>query len=192
MPPSTTVIQQSEIPGEPGSAEVHRYSLEKVAKMKADFLQAASSEDPPCVVGVSLELADSGPGIRTLALATPNHVFNLSFRRPPSQAQKRILQGLFSKVPHLTGFQFPHTIVLLAYALGCDISGHDLSTIDAGSMDPNSYMQSPGTLIAGQVCLASRERINERWENGLSFSDTKSKDDALKSKCAVRAWFTAM
>jgi hypothetical protein len=59
-------------------------------------------------------------------------------------------------------------------------------------MDPDSYMQTPGTLIAGQVRLASRERINERWENGLSCSDTKSKDDALKSKCAVRAWFTAM
>lgn len=192
MPASSTVIRQNEISVGPGSAEVHRYSLEKVGKMKADFLQAAASEDPPYVVGVSLELADSGPRIRTLALATPNHVFNLSLHRPPSQAQKRILRTLFSKVPHLTGFEFPYTIVLLAHALGCDISGHDLSTIDAGSMDPDSYMQTPGTLIAGQVPLASRERINEQWENGLSCSDTKSKDDALKLKSAVRAWFTAM
>ena len=191
MPASTTIIRQDEIPAEPSSAVVRGYSLEMVGEMKVDFLQAALSEDPPGVVGVSLEMADSGPRIRTLALATRNHVFNLVLHRPPSQAQKRILRRLFSKVPHLTGFELPYTIVLLAHALGCDISGRDLSTFDAGSMDPDSYIQSPGTLIAAQVPSASRERINARWENGMSCSDTKSKD-ALEPKCTVRAWFTAM
>jgi len=191
MPASTTIIQQDEIPVEPSSAVVRGYSLETVGEMKANFLQAALSEDPPCVVGVSLELADSGSRIRTLSLATRNHVFNLALHRPPSQTQKRILRRLFSKVQLLTGFELPYTIVLLAHALGCDISGRDLSTIDAGSMDSDSYIQTPGTLIAAQVPLASRERINARWENGMPCSGTKS-TDARERKCAVRAWFTAM
>ena len=187
MSPSTTIIQQDEIPEEPSSAVVRRYSLKRVGEMEADFLQAVFklSEDPPCAVGVSL-LADSGPRIRTLALATRDHVFNLALQRPPSQAQKKILGRLFSKVSLLTGFELPYTIVLLAHALGCDISGRDLSTFD-----DDSYRQTPGAFIEAQVPFASRERINKRWEKGKPSSDTKS-TDALESKCAVRAWFSAM
>jgi len=185
MPPSTTTIQQDEIPEEPSSAVVRRYSLKRVGEMEADFL-AVLSEDPLCAVGVSLGLADSGPRIRTLALATCDHVFNLALHRPPSQAQKRILGRLFSKVSLLTGFELPYTIVLLAYALGRDISGRDLSTFD-----DDSYRQTPGAFIEAQVPFASRERINKRWEKGTPSSDTKSRD-AFESKCAVRAWFSAM
>jgi hypothetical protein len=186
MPASTTTtIKQDEIPGGPSSAMVRRYSLKRVGEMKADFLQAVLSDDPPCVVGVSLGLA--GSRIQTLALATREHVFNLAFHRPPSLAQTRILRRLLSKVPLLTGFELPYTIVLLAHALGCNISGRDLSTLD----DDTGYRQTPGAFIEAKVPSASRERINTRWEKGMSSSDTKS-TDTLESKCAVRAWFTAM
>jgi hypothetical protein len=148
--------------------------------MEADLLQAVAvlSEGPPCAVGVSLGLADGGSRIQTLALATPVHVFNLALHRPPSQAQKRILGSLFSKVSLLTGFELPYTIVLLGHALGCEISGRDLSTFHT-----DSYRQTPGAFLEAHVPFASRERINTRWEKGMS---SKSRD-ALELKCAVRA-----
>ncbi len=193
MPSSATILHQDEIPGEPSFAVVRGYSLETVGEMKADFLQVArsDSEGSPCVVGVSLGLASSGPRIRTLALATRNHVFNLTLHRPPSRAQKGILRRLFSKVPYLTGFELPYTMVLLAHSLGCNIAGHDLSTANFGPIKPEYYMKTPGDLITSRVPSASMWRINERWERGLSGDGTKS-TDTLEPDYTVRAWFTAM
>jgi hypothetical protein len=192
MPTTATILHQDEIPGGPSPAVVHGYSLETVGEMKTDFLQALLSEGTPCVVGVSLKLASSGPRIiRTLALATCNHVFELILHRPPSKAQKRILQTLFSKIPNLTGFEMPYTIILLAYILNCNISGHDLSSVSLSSETPEFCRRTPGTLIKSQVHSASRERINERWERGTPCSGAKS-TDTLDPNCTVRAWFTAM
>jgi hypothetical protein len=189
MPTSVTILEQDEIPGQPSSAEVREYSLETVSEMREDLLHAALSEGPPCVVGVSLGLARSGPHIRTLALATPSHVLNLTIHHSPSPAQKRILRALFSKVPCLAGFEFAYTIVLLEHTLGAEISGHDLSTARLGS--DTSYMRMPGALINSKAFLASVGRINERWEGGTPRSDTKS-TDTLEPNHRVRAWFTAM
>ena len=188
MPKTTTIIRQDEIPGGPISAGVRRYSLEAVGEMKTDVLQAASSEGVPCVVGVSLALASSGPKIRTLALATCNQVFELALRHPPSKAQKRKLRSLFSKIQHLVGFEMPYTIILLSHTLGCDISGRDLSNVDFGSEAPDFKLRTPGTLIESLVHSGSVERINARWEKGTPSGGAKS-TDTLDSNCAVRAWF---
>lgn len=183
MSTSTTTLQQDEIPGESSSAVLREFTLETVSQMRDEFLHAALSEDPPCVVGVSVGLGDSGPHIRTLALATPGHVFDLSLRRTPSPAQRRILQTLFSKISCLAGFELPYTIVLLAHTIGGDVSGHDLSTVKFGAKP--SYMRMPGALIKSKYCSASVGRINERWETR---SDTKP----LEPNHRVRSWFTAM
>ena len=189
MPTSATILKQDEIPGQPSSATVREYALETVSEMKEDFLNVALSEDPSCVVGVSLGLASSGPHIRTLALATPANVFNLVLHRPPSPAQKRILRALFSKVPCLVGFELPYTIVLLAHTISGEISGHDLSSAKFGTK--TSYMRMPGALIESEVTSASAGRIDERWERGMPRNDTKSKD-THEANHLLRAWFTAM
>jgi hypothetical protein len=189
MPTSATILEQDEIPGQPSSATVREYALETLSEMKEDFIHATLSEDPSCVVGVSLGLARSGPHIRTLALATPANVFNLVLHRPPSPAQKRILRALFSKVPCLAGFELPYIIVLLAHTIGGEISGHDLSSAKFGSK--TSYMRMPGALIRSKVSSASAGCINERWERGMPCSDTKS-THTLEPNHRVRAWFTAM
>ncbi|KAF8483864.1 hypothetical protein DFH94DRAFT_690333 [Russula ochroleuca] len=189
MPTSATILEQDEIPGQPSSATVREYALETLSEMKEDFIHATLSEDPSCVVGVSLGLARSGPHIRTLALATPANVFNLVLHRPPSPAQKRILRALFSKVPCLAGFELPYIIVLLAHTIGGEISGHDLSSAKFGSK--TSYMRMPGALIRSKVSSASAGCINERWERGMPCSDTKS-THTLEPNHRVRAWFTAI
>ena len=181
MPTSFTIIEQDEIPGEPSSAVVREYSLETLSEMRTDFLHDALSEGAPGVIGVSLGLTSGGPHIRTLALATPDNVFDLAIRRPPSQAHKRILRTLFSKIPYLVGFELPYTIVLLAHTLGGAISGHDLSSVNL----------MPGTLIESIVPSASAARINERWESDVPCSDTEFADTPEPNHC-VRAWFTAM
>jgi hypothetical protein len=186
MSTSTTTLEQDEIPGGPSSAVVHEYSLETVSEMREEFLHAALSEGPPCVVGVSVGLANSGPHIRTLALATPSDVFDLTLHRPPSPAQKRILRTLFSKVPCLAGFDLPYTIVLLAHTLSGEISGRDLSTVKLGTK--SSYRRMPGDLIKSKVSSASVGCIDKRWERGVPRSDTKT----LEPDYRVRAWFTAM
>ena len=191
MPTTATTIHQDEIPGGPSSAVVRRYSLETVGEMKTDVLQAALSESAPCVMGVSLALASSGPKIRTLALATCNQVFELALHHPPSKAQKRILQRLFSKFQNLIGFEMPYTIVLLAHTLGCDISGRDLSSVETGSETPDFKMKTPGTLIGSIVRSTSGERINARWEKGTLSGGAKS-TDTIDPNCTIRAWFTAM
>jgi hypothetical protein len=191
MPKTATIIRQDEIPGGPSSAGVRRYSLEAVGETKTDVLQAVVSEGVPCVVGVSLALASSGPKIRTLVLATCNQVFELTLRHPPSKAQRRMLRRLFSKIQNLIGFEIPYNIVLLAHTLGCDISGRDLSSVNVDSEDPDFKMKTPGTLIESIVSPASGERINARWEKGTPSGGAKS-TDSLDPNCTVRAWFTAM
>lgn len=183
MSTSTTTLQQVEIPGQPSSAVLREFTPETVSQMRDELLHAALSESPPCVVGISVGLADSGPHIRTLALATPGYVFDLSLPRPPSPAQKRILRTLFSKVPCLAGFELPYIIVLLAHTIDDDISGYDLSTVKFGTKP--SYTRMPGALIKSKDCSgsASTGRIDDRWE-----SDTKT----LEPNYRDRAWFTAM
>lgn len=186
MSTSTTTLEQDEIPGGPISALVREYSLETVSEMREELLHAALSEGSPCVVGVSVRLANSGPHIRTLALATPSDVFELILHRPPSPAQKRILRALFSKVPYLAGFDMPYTIVLLAHTLGGEISGHDLSAVKLGTK--SLYRKMPGDLIKSKDSSVSVGHIDERWERGVPRSDTKP----LEPDYRVRAWFTAM
>ena len=174
MPTSATILEQDDIPGQPSSATVCEYALETVSQMKEDFLHAALSEGPSCVVGVSLGLASNGPHIRTLSLATPSNVFNLVLHRPPSPVQKKILRALFSKVPCLAGFELPYIIVLLAHTISGEISGHDLSSAKFGPK--TSYMRTPGALIKSKVSSASVGRIDERRERGMPCSDKKSTD----------------
>jgi hypothetical protein len=127
MPPTTT-IQQREIPGGPRSAIVRNYSFEAIGEMDVAF-RAALPPVPPFAVGVSIQVAPVGPDIRTLALATQDQVFVLSFPPPPtaaqknamrsaapSTAQKKALRNLL-KVQYLTGFELPYTIALLAHVL---------------------------------------------------------------------------
>jgi hypothetical protein len=151
--------------------------------MKTDVLRAALSEGVPRVVGVSLALASSGPKIRGLALATCNQVFELALRHPPSKAQKRILRRLFTKIQNLIGFEMSYTIVLLAHTLGCDISGHDLSSLHFGSEAPEFYLTTPGTLIESIVPSVSRERINARWEKGTRSGGANT----LNQNCTIQA-----
>ena len=186
MSTSATTLEQDEILGGPRSAVVREYSLETVSEMREEFLHAVLPEGPPCVVGVSVGLANSGPHIRTLALATPGDVFELILHRPPSPAQKRILRALFSKVPCLAGFDLPYTIVLLAHNLSCEISGHDLSAVKLGTK--SWYRRMPGDLIKSKDPLASVGRIDQRWESAVPCGDTKT----LEPDYRVRAWFTAM
>ncbi|KAI0251231.1 P-loop containing nucleoside triphosphate hydrolase protein [Lactifluus subvellereus] len=189
MVSTTTTLHQDEIPGAPTSALVRKYSLETVHKMKADVLSATASQGPRCAVGVSIGLARDGPRIRTLALATPNHVFHLVLHKPPSSAQNRILQKLFPTNSYLTGFEFPYTIVLLAHTLGCSLSGHDLSTITLGSKVGD--IMTPGTLINAKNPSACAKRIDERWDICRPGSETKSTEPLEPDHC-LRAWITAI
>ena len=93
MPTSATILEQDDIPGQPSSATVCEF-LETVSQMKEDFLHAALSEGPSCVVGVFLGLASNGPHIRTLALATPSNVFNLVLHESDVQRIKRTLEAV--------------------------------------------------------------------------------------------------
>ena len=189
MVSTTTTLHQDEISGGPSSALVRKYSLETVHKMKADVLSATVSQGPRCAVGVSIGLAKDGPRIRTLALATRDNIFHLVLHNPPSPAQKRILQKLFSVNSILNGFEFPYTMILLAHTLGCDVSGHDLSTITLGSKVGN--IVTPGTLINAKNPLACAKRIDERWDSCQPGSETKS-TDTLEPDYCLRAWITAM
>jgi len=189
MPTSVTVLEQNEIPEEPSYAVVRGYSLETVGEMKVDFFDAALSKDAPCVVGVSLALARTGPQIRTLALATRDNVFNLTLHRPPSLPQKRVLWEIFSNITYLTGFELPYAIILLSHSLGCDISGLDLSIIKLPFDD--SYIKTPGTLIKSEIHSASIQHIDKRWESRAPCNGAKS-TDILEPNCTLRAWFTAM
>ena len=189
MVSTTTTLHQDEIPGEPSSALVRKYSLETVDQMKADVLSVTTSQGPRCAVGISIGLAKGGPRIRTLALATPDHVFHLVLHNSPSPAQKKMLQKLFSINSYLNGFEFSYTMVLLAHTFGCDVSGHDLSTITLGSKVGD--IMTPGTLINAKNPSARAKRIDERWDNCRPGSETKSTDPLEPDYC-LRAWITAM
>jgi hypothetical protein len=176
MSPPTT-IRQREILGGPRSALVRNYSIGAIGEMEVDFRAALA--EPPFTVGVSIEVAPVGPDIRTLALATQDQVFVLSFRQPPSAAQREALAKLL-KIQYLTGFELPYTIVLLAHALGSDVAGYDLSTLKFGDIS------TPGDFLHSKSVFVSARAINELWDGGIPRSGT------VEPNCALRAWFTAM
>ncbi|SRR6266849_1530714 len=179
----TTTIHQGVIPRAPRSAIVRNYSLEAIAGMEVDF-RAALPQEPPFAVGVSIELAPMGPNISTLALATQDQVFCLSFQRTPSPAQKMSVRKILD-VQYLSGFEFPYTIVLLARTLGSNVSGYDLSTLN------NGVITKPGDFFSKYESISSRS-INELWDGGiLRGVDTKAAG-TLEPDYALRAWFTAM
>lgn len=179
----TTTIHQCIIPGAPHSAIVRNYSLESIAGMELDF-RVALPQEPPFAVGVSIELAPVGPSINTLALATQDQVFCLSFQQTPSPAQKMTVRSILD-VQYLSGFEFPYTIVLLARTLGSDVSGYDLSTLKNGGI------ATPGDFFSMYDTISSRS-IDELWDGGiLRGVDTKAAG-TLEPDYALRAWFTAM
>jgi hypothetical protein len=180
---STTAIHQREIPGWPSSAIVHNYSLGAVAEMELKFRAALPSE-PPFAVGMSLRLAPVGPNIHTLALATEDQVFCLSLQQPPSPAQKVALRKLLN-IQYLTGFELPHTVVLLAHALGFEVLGHDLSTLKS------SDITTPGAFLYSRNGRVSARTINKLWDGGMQRSDANS-TGTPEPDYALRAWFTAM
>lgn len=184
---TTTTLHQCEILGEPRSAVVRNYSPGALAEMKADFC-AAVPQGPPFAVGVSIGLAQVGPRIQTLALATRDKVFCLTLQKPPSSAQIKTLRKIFSNIPYLIGFEFPYTIVLLAHALGADVSGYDLSTLSMTSK--RGDITTPGDFLNLKDPSASARRINERWDGDILRSDTNS--TCPKPDYALRAWFTTM
>jgi hypothetical protein len=179
---SRTTIHQREILGGPRSAVVRNYSFGAIGKMGVDF--CAALPGPSFAVGVSIELASEGPDIRTLALATQDQVFVLSFQPPPSPTQREALAKLL-KIQYLTGFEMPYTIVLLAHALGSDVAGYDLSTQKLG------YISTPGDFINSKNVYVSARTINELWDGGIPRSDANS-SGMVQPNYAVRAWFTAM
>ena len=144
----------------------------------------AALPKPPFAVGVSIELAREGPDIRTLALATQDQVFLLSFRPPPSATQREALAKLL-RFQYLTGFELPFTIVLLAHVLGSDVAGYDLSTQKLGGIS------TPGDFIHTKNVYVSARTINELWDGGIPRSDANS-SGMVQPNYAVRAWFTAM
>lgn len=187
---STTTLHQDVIPGQPSSVLVRKYSLEVVHKMKADLLHATLSQGAPCcAVGVSVGLTTSGAHIRSIVLATRDHVFHLVLHHQPTPAQKGILRRLLSKISCLTGFEFPYTVTLLAHTLGGVISGHDLSTITLNSKEQG--IMTAGTLIRAGNSSASARRIDEQWDSGYLCSDAKS-TEAVEPDYCLRAWITAM
>jgi hypothetical protein len=179
----TTTIRQCVIPGAPQSAIVRNYSLESIAEMELDFC-AALLQEPPFAVGVSIELAPVGPNISTLALATQDQVFCLSFQRAPSPAQKMSVQKILD-VQYLSGFEFPYTIVLLARSLGSNVSGYDLSTLKTGDI------MTPGDFLYNYKPINSRS-INELWDGGILRDIDAKAAGTLEPDYALRAWFTAM
>jgi hypothetical protein len=181
---STTTIQQREIPEGPPSAVVRNYSLGAIAEMEADF-HAALPPEPPFAVGVSIRLAPVGLRIHTLALATQNRVFCLSFQQPPSPAQKVALRKLL-ELQYLTGFEFPYTISLLAHALGSDVSGYDLSTLKNGDIT------TPGDFLHSKNVSVSARPINELWDGGMLRRSDANSTGTPEPDYALRAWFTAM
>jgi hypothetical protein len=179
-----TKIRQSEIPGGPPLAVVRNYSLGEIAQMEAEF-RAALPSVPPFAVGVSIKLAPVGPKIHTLALATQNQVFCLTFQQPPSRAQKVTLRKLL-EVQYLTGFELPYTITLLAHALGSEVSGYDLSTLKDMSIS------TPGDFLHQKNVSVTARSINERWDGGiLSRIDANSTGEP-EPDYALRAWLSAM
>jgi hypothetical protein len=167
----------------PRSAVVRNYSIGAIREMEVDF-RAALPPDSLLAVGVSIELAPVGSGIRTLALATQDRVFCLSFQQAPSTAQKKAL-GKLLKIPYLTGFELPYTIVLLAHALGSDVAGYDLSTLKFGGIS------TPGDFLHSKDVNVCARTINELWDGGIPRSDAYS-SGTVEPNYAVRAWFTAM
>ena len=183
-----TVLDQNEVPGWERSALVHHYSLGAVAELEAE-IRAEIPSRPPSAVGVSIGLAPAGLRIQTLALATRDKVFCLSLHQSPSPAQCKYLRRLFSNIPHLAGFEFPYTIVLLAHTLGSNLTGYDLSTLALRSKGGD--ITTPGHFFHLKNPSVSARRINERWDGdvlkiGTNSSGTPEPDHAL------RAWFTAM
>ena len=183
MPPTTT-IQQREIPGGPRSAIVRIYSFEAIGEMDVDF-RAALPPEPPFAVGVSIQVAPVGPDIRTLALATQDQVFVLSFVPAPSTAQKKALRNLL-KVQYLAGFELPYTIALLAHVLGSDVSGYDLSTLK------NEDIMMPGDFLHSKNVSVSARSINELWDGGISRRRDVDSTGKPEPNYALRAWFAAM
>lgn len=180
---STTTIFQSAIPGGPSSAIVRNYSLGAIAEMEVDFRAALPPE--PFAVGVSIGLAPVGPSLNTLALATQDQVFCLSFQQPPSSSQRMALQRLLN-VKFLTGFELPYTITLLAHTLGSEVSGYDLSTLRIGDITP------PGDFLHSKDVFASARSVNELWDGGILRNVDAKVTGTLEPDCALRAWFTAM
>lgn len=178
-----TTISQCVFPGAPQSAIVRNYSLEAVAAMEVDF-RAALPQEPPFAVGVSIELAPVGPKINTLALATQDQVFCLSFQRTPSPAQKRSIQRILD-VQYLSGFEFPYTIVLLARTLGSNVLGYDLSTLQNGDIT------TPGDFFYKYESIPSQS-VNELWDGGILRGVDAKAAGTLEPDYALRAWLTAM
>jgi hypothetical protein len=181
--PLPTTISQCVVPGAPQSATVRNYSLEEVAGMEVDF-RAALPQEPPFAVGVSIELAPVGPNINTLALATLEQVFCLSFQRTPSPAQKKLVRKILD-VQYLSGFEFPYTIVSLARTLGSNVSGYDLSTLKNGGIT------TPGNFFDKDEYIPSRS-INELWDGGILRGVDAKAAGTLEPNYALRAWLTAM
>ena len=179
----TTTIRQCVIPGAPQSATVRNYSLEAIADMEVDFC-AALPQEPPFVVGVSIELAPVGPSINTLALATQDQVFCLSFQQTPSRAQKKSARKILD-VQYLSGFELPYTIVLLARILGSNVSGYDLSTLQ------HENITTPGSFFHKYEPDSSRS-INELWDGGILRGIDAKAVGTLEPNYGLRAWFTAM
>ena len=193
----TTTIRQCVIPGAPQSAIVRNYSIEAIAGMEEDF-RAALPQEPPFAVGVSIELAPVGPNINTLALATQDQVFCLSFQQTPSLAQKMSVRKILD-VQYLSGFEFPYTIVLLARTLGCNVSGYDLSTLKNGGITTPGDFFSSRIHISGSMDDAttkdepiSSRSINELWDGGIMRGIDAKVAGTLEPDYALRAWLTAM
>jgi hypothetical protein len=180
----TTTIDQREILGGPPSAVVHKYPLGAIDEMEVDF-RAALPPEPPFAVGVSIRLAPVGHSIHTLALATQNQVFCLSFRQSPSPAQKVVLRRLL-KTQYLTGFELPYTIALLAHALGSNLSGYDLSTLKKGEI------KTPGDFLHSKNVFISAKSINELWDGGMLRRSDANSTSTPEPDYVLRAWFTAM
>jgi hypothetical protein len=181
-------ISQSEIPGEPPSADVRHYSLGAVAELKTDF-RAAIPSKPPHAVGVSIGLPQVGPHVETLALATQDNVFCLSLAQSPSPTQRKALREIFSSIQYLAGFEFPLTIVLLAHTLDSTVTGYDLSTLSL-LLKPRN-IATPGGFLNSLNPSASKRRIDERWDGDILGTRVNS-TGTPEPDYALRAWFTAM
>ena len=183
------MIHQRQIPEGPSSAVVRTYSLAAIAEMEVDF-RTALAQEPPFAVGVSIGLAPVGPNIHTLALATQDQVFCLSFQQqPPSRAQKKALRRLL-EIQYLTGFEFPYTIALLGHALGSEVSGYDLSTLKNGEITtPGNFIYSKKVTVSGNC---SARGINELWDGGMLRKSDENPTGTPEPNYALRAWLTAM
>jgi hypothetical protein len=186
----TTEIDQCIIPGAPKSAIVRNYSLDAIAGMEVDF-RAALPQEPPFAVGVSIELAPVGPNINTLALATQDQVFCLSFQQTLTPEQKMSVRKILD-IQYLSGFEFPYTIVLLARTLDSNVSGYDLSTLKDGQITtPGDFLSSRIHISASADAISSRS-INELWDGGILRGVDAKVAGTLEPNYARRAWFTAM